>query len=153
MIRFLEDLFSSGNIQSQADLPLDILGSREFIQKFLDNIAFRKGIGYLLAEGSARVADQIENGWSSCSKYFPAHGSAEHESLRNNPGVALLWALDSRDPIIDQHPYARISSTFQKREITSSFYVFWSLNLKQFMCAKQRSGKITTFLHRLVLVF
>jgi aldehyde:ferredoxin oxidoreductase len=115
MIRFLEDLFNSGNIQSQADLPLDQLGSREFIQKFLDNIAFRKGIGDLLAEGSPRVADQIENGWSYCSKYFPAHGSAEHESPRNNPGVALLWALDSRDPIIDQHPYVRISSTFQKR--------------------------------------
>jgi len=115
MIRFLEDLYNSGNIRSQADLPLDHLGSREFIKIFLENIAFRNGIGDLLAEGSARVADQIENGWNYCSKYFPAYGSAEHESPRNNTGIALLWALDSRDPIIDQHPYARISSTFQKR--------------------------------------
>jgi aldehyde:ferredoxin oxidoreductase len=115
MIRFLEDLYHSGNIQSQADLPLDQFGSREFIQKFLENIAFRKGIGDLLAEGSARVADQINNGWRYCAKYFPAYGSAEHESPRNNPGIALLWALDSRDPVIDQHPYARISSTFQNR--------------------------------------
>jgi len=115
MIKFLEDLYKAGGIEAQPELPLDKLGSREFIKGLLHSVAMRKGIGDLLTEGSARAADKIKNGWEFCSKYFPAHGSAEHESPRRYPGVALLWALDSRDPIIDQHPYFRVSATYLNR--------------------------------------
>lgn len=110
MIEFIEDLYKAGSIEGRPELPLDKLGSREFIQKFLTSIAFRKGLGDLLAEGAARVADQIKDGWEFCSKHFPAYGSPEHESIRKYPGVALLWALDSRGPITDHHPYVRLSA-------------------------------------------
>lgn len=113
MIKFLKDLYKAGLIQPSSELAVDKIGSRQFIQQLLNGIAMRKGIGDLLAEGAARAADQIKNGWEFCSKYFPAYGSAEHGNLRGNPGVALLWALDSRCPIIDQHPYLRLSESFQ----------------------------------------
>ena len=117
MIDFLDDLHKAGHIRSQPDLPLEKIGSREFIQKLLESIAMRKGMGDLLAEGCARAADQLSHGWDFCSKYFPAHGSAVHgnEPLREYPGIVLLWALDSRDPFIDHHAYLRLALTDQTR--------------------------------------
>ncbi len=115
MIHFLEDLYNAGLIKEDPEFPLNKIGSREFIKKLLHSIARRKGIGNLLADGSARTADQIKDGWEYCSRYFPAHGSPQHGSVRQYPGVALQWALDSRDPIIDQYPYYRLSVSSQKR--------------------------------------
>jgi aldehyde:ferredoxin oxidoreductase len=112
MIEFIEDLYKAGNIKSQPGLDLDRIGSREFIRELIFSIASRDGIGDVLAEGSARAADQFKDGWEFCSKHFPAYGSAEHESVRKYPGVALLWALDSRDPISDHHAYVRISAWY-----------------------------------------
>jgi aldehyde:ferredoxin oxidoreductase len=113
MIKFLDDLHKKGLIEPQKGLPLDKIGSREFIQKLLYLVSAREGIGDILAEGCARTADQIGGGWDVCSKYFPAYGSADHGAIRKQPGVALLWALDSRCPLIDQHAYSRLSSTYQ----------------------------------------
>ena len=115
MLSFLEDAYKAGVLDDTSGLPFDKIGSREFIQELLSGIAHRKGIGDLLAEGTARAADHIQNGWEFCSKYFPAHGQSQHESVRRHPGVALLWALDSRDPIIDQHPYYRLAGSYQTR--------------------------------------
>jgi aldehyde:ferredoxin oxidoreductase len=113
MIRFLHDVHNSGNLAEEGDLPFDKYGSREFIQKLLMKIAFRKGIGDLLAEGSARAADKFKDGWEKCAQYFPAYGAANHESVRKYPGIALMWALDSRDPVIDQHAYFYLSAKYQ----------------------------------------
>lgn len=113
MNKFLDEMFQAGNIKSVPELPLDKFGSREFIQALLNSIAYRRGVGDLLAEGCARAADHLKDGWEFCSKYFPAYGAAKHESVRDYPGVALLWALDSRDPIIDQHPYFYLSVKYQ----------------------------------------
>ena len=109
MVRLLEDFYRAGLIPRGWDLDFAKMGSREFLRTLLESVAFRQGVGDLLAEGCARVVDQIKNGWEYCAKYFPAYGSAWHGSLRDSPGVALLWALDSRDPIIDQHAYLRLS--------------------------------------------
>lgn len=114
MVKFLKDLYEKGRMILDDDLPLDKVGSREFIQKLLHMIATRKGIGNLLAEGAARAADHIKDGWESCSRYFPAYGSAEHESVRKYLGVALLWALDSRDPVVDHHQYVHLSIKYQQ---------------------------------------
>jgi aldehyde:ferredoxin oxidoreductase len=114
MIKFLNDLYRAGRIGPEPELPVDKVGSREFIQKLLFAIAYRKGIGDLLSEGAPRAADHIKEGWESCSKYFPAHGAAEHEPLRNYPGIALLWALDSRDPVVDHHQYVHLGIKYQQ---------------------------------------
>jgi aldehyde:ferredoxin oxidoreductase len=114
MTTFLYELYQAKLIGAQSEFPMDKIGSREFIQKFLKSIAMRQGIGDLLAEGTARAADQLKNGWEYCSKNFPAYGSALHAIIRKYPGVALLWSLDSRCPVIDQHLYVRISQTMPK---------------------------------------
>ena len=113
IVSLLKDLHEAGHIQAQPELPLDKIGSREFIQKLTESIATRRGIGDLFAEGGARAADRIKGGWEFASRYYPAQGSEAHGSVRNQPGIALQWALDSRDPIIDQHAYRRLSVSYQ----------------------------------------
>ncbi len=114
MVGFLRDLHEKGLIEADPGLPLDRIGSREFIRKLIELIARREGIGDLFAEGCARAADRIRDGWESCSRYFPAYGSAAHGDARSDPGIALQWALDSRDPIIDQHNYLRLSTSLME---------------------------------------
>jgi len=114
MVKFLKDLYEKRGMILDDDLPMDKIGSREFIQKLLRMIATRKGIGNLLAEGAARAADHIRDGWESCARYFPAYGSSEHESVRKYLGIALLWALDSRDPVVDHHQYVHLSIKYQQ---------------------------------------
>ncbi len=114
MVGFLRDLHEKGLIEADPGLPLDRIGSREFIRKLIELIARREGIGDLFAEGCARAADRIHDGWESCSRYFPAYGSAAHGDARSDPGIALQWALDSRDPIIDQHNYLRLSTSLME---------------------------------------
>jgi aldehyde:ferredoxin oxidoreductase len=114
MVGFLRDLHEKGLIEADPGLPLDKIGSREFIGKLIELIARREGIGDLFAEGCARAADRIRDGWEFCSRYFPAYGSAAHADARSDPGVALQWALDSRDPIIDQHNYLRLSTSLRE---------------------------------------
>ncbi len=113
MINFLKDLRDAGALGNSPELPLDKIGSREFLQQLLEAIAFRRGIGDLLAEGCARAADQIRNGWTYNAPYFPAYGSAAHGPVRKAPGIALQWALDSRGPLVDQHTYIRLSMSYQ----------------------------------------
>jgi aldehyde:ferredoxin oxidoreductase len=111
MVDFLQELHKAGNIKPQKEIPLEKIGSREFIQKLLEIVSLRRGIGDLLAEGCARTADEIEDSWKFAARYFPAHGSATHGKMRGYPEIALMWALDSRDPFIDHHAYLRLGIT------------------------------------------
>ena len=112
MLPFLKDVYDAGYLRDE-DIPFNNYGSRGFIRKFLEDIAYRKGIGSLLAEGGPRFAAKMKNGWEIGEKYYPAHGSPIHEDLRQYPGLALMWATDSRDPIVDHHSYRKISITFK----------------------------------------
>jgi aldehyde:ferredoxin oxidoreductase len=115
MVLWLKDLSSSGLIDDKSSgLPLSRYGSKEFIVGLLNSIAFRKGMGDILAEGAARAAKILPKAWSLYQKYYPAHGQAEHDSVRDFPGIALLWALDSRDPMIDHHAYRHLSISRQR---------------------------------------
>jgi aldehyde:ferredoxin oxidoreductase len=80
----------------------------------LNSIAFRKNIGDILADGAVRAANRLPGAWSLYEKYYPAHGQSEHNSVRDFPGIALLWALDSRDPMIDHHAYRHLSVSRQR---------------------------------------
>jgi aldehyde:ferredoxin oxidoreductase len=117
MVNFLIDLGKAGYQEIESDLPMDRVGSREFIRLLLQRIAFRQGIGDLLAEGCARVAERFPTGWNIGGKYFPAYGSAAHGPLREDRGVAIMWALDSRCPVIDQHSYIRLSVSYMNEPL------------------------------------
>lgn len=115
MVPWLRDLFAAGLIdEGSSGLPLSRYGSREFIVDLLNSVAFRRRIGDVLAEGVARAASMLRGGWSLYEKYYPAHGQTEHNSVRDFPGIALLWALDSRDPMIDHHAYRHLSVSRQR---------------------------------------
>ncbi len=148
MLNFLNDLYEAGHMDIQPGLSLDKLGSREFIHELLDSIAMRKGLGDLLAEGCARAADQIKDGWKFCAKYFPAHGAAAHGSVRKFPGVALLWALDSRGPIADQHPYLRLSSTDQTRPFPYTVSLEEAKRISQKILGSEMAIDHSTFAHK-----
>jgi aldehyde:ferredoxin oxidoreductase len=116
MIHFLKDLHRAGLIDASGGFLAEEIGSRKFIQTLVEAIAFREGIGDLLAEGCVRASERIHGAEKFRGKYFPAYGSAAHGAIRDYPGVALQWALDSRCPVIDQHSYIRLSASYQKEE-------------------------------------
>jgi len=87
-----------------------------FWVKLLEMIAYRKGIGDILAEGLVRAADKL--GISHEEIPYVTCGFAEHGAGRGVWGFleypywivgALLWATDSRDPFSDTgHTYPRL---------------------------------------------
>jgi aldehyde:ferredoxin oxidoreductase len=112
---WLKDLFVAGLISDlEAGLPLSRYGSKEFIVELMNAIAFRRNMGEILSEGAARAANLLPKAWPYYEKYYPAHGQFEHNSVRDFPGIALLWALDSRDPMIDHHAYRHLSVSRQR---------------------------------------
>ena len=114
-VPWLKDLSDAGLLDEKTSgLPLSKFGSREFIETLLENIAHRKGIGDVLAEGAPRAAKMLPDAWPLYERYYPAHGQTEHNSVRDYPAIALLWALDSRDPMIDHHAYRHLSVSRQR---------------------------------------
>lgn len=83
----------------------------DFWLELLRKIAYREGIGDILAEGWARAADQL----GKAKEYLPhvAHGYQSHWDghLYGAPRYpywlvsALMWMVDSRDPFV--HGYAQ----------------------------------------------
>ena len=109
------EMYQNGIIdEKESGIPFSQYGSREFFEALLSNIVDRKGIGDLLAEGAPRAADKIQGAWPIYEKYHPAHGYSEHDSVREFPAIALMWALDSRDPLIDHHAYRHLSVSRQR---------------------------------------
>ena len=109
---FVREIYEAGLIEpDESGIPLSEFGSIEFISKLTEAIAYRRGLGDLLAEGAAVAAEKISGAWPIYEKYYPAHGQMEHNSVRDYPGIALFWALDSRDPMIDHHAYRHLSVT------------------------------------------
>lgn len=115
LVPWLTDLFYAGLIdEEKSGLPLDKVGSREYIEALLSSIASRRNIGDVLAEGAPRAANALPDTWPLYEKYYPAHGQTEHNSVRDYPAIALLWALDSRDPMIDHHAYRHLAVSRQR---------------------------------------
>ena len=116
MIEILKKLYEDGILTSTIKLPVDQIGSREFIKLLIESIAYRKGFGDVLSEGGARMADQMNGVGDLISKFYPAYGSAEHGagnySVHNSAGFALLWSFDSRCPVVDGHSYTRLSVSY-----------------------------------------
>ena len=83
----------------------------DFWLKLLRKIAYREGIGDILAEGMPRAADMLGKGWDELPHV--AHGYAAHWDghLYGQPRFphwlvsALMWATDTRDPLV--HGYAQ----------------------------------------------
>jgi len=114
IVPLIRDLHQAGLIKiKDPGFPIGEFGSIEFISGLIEALARRRGLGDLLADGGAAAVEKMPGAWSIYEKYYPAHGQLEHNSVRDYPGIALFWALDSRDPLIDHHAYRHLSVTRQ----------------------------------------
>jgi len=92
------------------DLPFDKLGEAEFIEDYLHKIAYRKGIGNLIAEGMPRAAEQ----WGRLEEDL-ATGTLEAlpwgYPIHYDPRTEVYWGyaslVSSRD--INSHDFNVIS--------------------------------------------
>lgn len=108
LLFWLRDVFKEGII-SEKDQPLPkfLGGSMEeeaFLRQIMEAIAYRRGFGDLLAEGTARAAEKLgQRSWNIFERYFMAHGM--HTHWANSIVGALQWAMDTRDPFNSGHDY------------------------------------------------
>ena len=126
MIPWLLSLNDKG-ILTEKDLPFSAYPGKEFISTLLHKIAFREGIGDVLAEGVARASERLKVyddllkeeyaqylpgpaefsvAWSS----YGGHGFCGHYDGRNWLVDGMLWAMHSRDP--HDHAHGNIGLTF-----------------------------------------
>ena len=104
-----------GSLARLDDTPIDLDDIR-FWAETLRKIAYREGVGDVLAEGGRRAAEMLGAGQDTVGKLYPAWGQAGHWDGHGDHGnfvffpfwlvPALQWALDSRDPIASGHGYA-----------------------------------------------
>lgn len=60
VVRWLYDCYQAGILsEKETGLPLDKIGSQEFLEKLLHSIAYREGFGNILAEGQLRAGLKI----------------------------------------------------------------------------------------------
>jgi aldehyde:ferredoxin oxidoreductase len=108
MLFFLRDALKE-SIITERDLPMPtFLGGKSddetFISEWIHGIAFRKGFGEVLAEGTARAAERLgERAWHIYERYFMAHGM--HTHWCGSVLACLQWAMDTRDPFNSGHDY------------------------------------------------
>ncbi len=93
------------------------LGNPEFWVGLLRKIAYREGLGDVLAEDAPRAADALRWGKDVVNTFYPAYGFAGHwdgHGDKANPVFfplwivsALQWLTDTRDPFSSGHDYSQ----------------------------------------------
>jgi len=111
-------LCTDAGVLTAEDLGTPIaLDTGAFWCEILRKIAYREGIGDVLAEGMPRAADRLGKGHQYLTHL--GHGYVEHIVGRGIQGAltfplwvttALIWATESRDPVSEIHAATRIDS-------------------------------------------
>ena len=117
IIPWLADCYREKLIsEKETGLPLNEIGSWNFISVLCQKIANREGFGDILANGGIRAAAQLGGKAEEFSHmYYPRAGKfggwREHWTYLGGfpsgyavPALALMWALDNRDAMIS-HSY------------------------------------------------
>ncbi|MCX8043777.1 MAG: hypothetical protein N3B18_06600 [Desulfobacterota bacterium] len=109
LIWFLDACYTQGLLTPDTTgLPLEKIGSIEFITTLTDIIANRKGFGDRLAEGTRRLSLAMGNDAASLAlRRITQHGyAADSYGPRIFYTNALLYATEARNPIIQLHEYS-----------------------------------------------
>jgi len=111
LLRYWRDSGLRAEIDS---LPIDLDDPRFWAELFR-RIAYREGIGGVLAEGGWRAAQQLGLGVDFADDVYQAWGYAGHMDARGDRAnrvvfpfwiaPALQWAIDTRDPMGGSHGY------------------------------------------------
>jgi aldehyde:ferredoxin oxidoreductase len=114
---WLYDCYKAGALTEQeTGLPLSKMGTAEFLQKLMDAIAHRQGIGKLLAEGLWRGARQAPE--KARALLRPSVAPIGHNyifSPRQYPVMALFYPFEPRVHHLNYHDIAfvQIAWTFE----------------------------------------
>jgi aldehyde:ferredoxin oxidoreductase len=109
-LKYLRDLYKMGVLgpgkQIDCDLPLDRLGEQDVIEKLLEMIAFRKGVGDDIAEGFFRAAKRwgrLEQDTATGLLEHPHWGLPNHYEPRSELEWGYGSILSDRD--INEHDF------------------------------------------------
>ncbi len=105
LINWLRESCLAGDLsERETGLNMADLGTRGFIEDLVHKIAFREGFGDLLAEGLLRAGEKLgERATSHFGERVGGVGMNSGYTPREYIGTALLWALESRQPIAQLH--------------------------------------------------
>jgi aldehyde:ferredoxin oxidoreductase len=105
IIAWLEACYKSGYLtEKDTGLELSKIGSQEFIERLVSMIAHREGFGDVLAEGLLRAGEKLgKEAKAQFTESIGGVGGGSGYSPREYITTALLWALESRQPIAQLH--------------------------------------------------
>lgn len=104
--------------EDNAGLPFSKIGSLEFIETLVRKIAFREGIGDILACGTTKAAEMIGNGAPELIADYLA--IADHPPAycpRMYISTGLLYATEHRQPIQQLHAVSRLQLQWVSRQM------------------------------------
>ncbi|MBN1665416.1 MAG: hypothetical protein JW943_17605 [Deltaproteobacteria bacterium] len=103
--------------EENTGLPLSRIGSLEFIETLARMIAFREGIGDVLARGTTKAAEMIGNGAPELIADYLA--IADHPPAycpRMYISTGLFYAMEPRQPIQQLHAVSRLLLQWVSRQ-------------------------------------
>lgn len=113
VIAFAMECFEKGLITNKDTGGIDLAwGNREAILQLIHKIAYREGIGDLLAEGVKRAAEKIGGGSEKWALHVKGQELPMHEP-RGKKGVGLSYATSNRGACHLQSPH---DDSFEKED-------------------------------------
>jgi len=102
----------------ETGIPLDKVGSLEFFEAMIKKIAFREGIGDLLADGVHRAAERLgRDSEKLITDYMVKTGETQTYGARLYVITALLYALEPRMPIQQLHEVTGLMMPWLARQM------------------------------------
>jgi aldehyde:ferredoxin oxidoreductase len=110
IVQWISEGYKAGFLNdSQTGLEIDKLGTWEFFEKLCNMIAYREGLGEVLAEGLLRAGETLG---MDAKRLFANEvagvGDGATYSAREYPMNGLLYAFEPRQPIAMLHEVSRI---------------------------------------------
>lgn len=118
LIAWLVRAYNAGLLtEEETGLPFSKIGSREFIEALVRKVAFREGVGELLAEGTHKAAEafgtrglELIKDYISNTGYSPVYGARLYLT------TGLFWAMEPRLPIQLLHEVSMLGMRWAARE-------------------------------------
>jgi len=114
IIDWLYDCYQAGVLsEAETGLPLSRIGTGEFLDKLLHDIAYREGFGDILAEGLVRAGEKVST--EARALFRRTVAPIGHNYLfepRSNVIMSLLYPLEPRVHHLNYHDAAFVSGAW-----------------------------------------